>query len=151
MKDNKLLTVILIVVLVAIISIVGGVILFKKSSEGVIGKYNCKPYSATGDSNSYTISIHLNSDKSFLYGPYNNLKNNHYKGVYSYEKEDKDLNDMDYYMVTFKGTELMQEGKVSDNKDFNSKMEFAMVKGKKKKEGIIIFTTSYNMYYCYEE
>lgn len=151
MKNKKVLTVIIIVALIAIISIVGGFILFKKNKEGVIGKYNCKPYSTTGNNNSYTISINLNSDKSFIYGPYKDLKKNHYKGVYTYEKEDKDVNDMDYYMVTFKGTELMQEGKVSENKDFNSKMEFAIVKGKKKKEGIIIFTTSYNMYYCYEE
>lgn len=150
MKDKKLIICLVIVALM----VAGGAIYYftrSSSSSAIVGNFNCKSYSGMSDSSSYKVSLRFNKDNTFVYGPYNDLNNNHYKGTYTYEKEDKNMNDMDYYMVTFKGTELMENGKVSDQTDFHAKMEFAMARGKAKKEGIVIFTASYNMYYCYEE
>ena len=150
MKDKKI-----ILVIVAAALIIAGVAVYyftnSSKKDAIAGNYNCKPYSSGKEGSNYIVSLQLNKDKTFIYGPYEELDDNHYKGTYTYEKEDKNANNMDYYMISFKGTEYMSDGKSYDNHDFNAKMEFAMARGKEKREGVIIFTASYNMYYCYEE
>ena len=55
-------------------------------------------------------------------------------------------------MITFKGTaeDFVVEGKTQDH-GFNSKMEFGVTTKDNKRQGIIIFVSNYNMYYCYEQ
>ena len=48
--------------------------------------------------------------------------------------------------------EYMVNGKKKEQKGHSTNLEFAMTKNEDgKREGAIIFTASYNMYYCYEE
>jgi len=117
----------------------------------VSGYYNCKTYSGTGESAEYSIVLELKSDNTFMYGPYGNLDNNYAKGTYSYVDEDKENGEYEYYMITFNGAKenFIIDGVPSDH-DFNSKMEFGITEKNGKREGILVFTHNYNMYYCYE-
>ena len=122
------------------------------SSNAVAGKYNCTGVDDHKDE--YLITLHLNDDMTFLYGPYGKLTNNYAKGTYTYEDEQKTnaSGQYKYYMVTLTGSkdDFVIEGKPSD-KDFNSKMEFGLTNTTSKKQGVVMFVSSYNTYYCYEE
>lgn len=54
-------------------------------------------------------------------------------------------------MITLTGPkeDFIQDGVASDY-DFKSKLEFGLTSNNGKKQGVIIFTNTYNMYYCYE-
>lgn len=116
------------------------------------GKYNCS--AVDGDSDEYLVTLNLNHDKTFLYGPYNDTDNNHTKGTYTYVDENKTNNsgEYKYYMVTFKGPkeDYIVNGKEQDH-DFTSEMEFGITTVDNKRQGVIMFVSSYNMYYCYEQ
>ena len=125
---------------------------YQTSDNYIAGKYNCTGVDDNTDT--YLVTLHLNNDNTFLYGPYGNLSNNYAKGTYSYEDEHKSTSDgsYKYFMITFNGKkeDFVVDGVAQDH-DFYSKMEFGITKDKGKKQGVIIFTSSYNMYYCYEE
>ena len=55
-------------------------------------------------------------------------------------------------MITLTGPkeDFIQDGVASDH-DFKSKLEFGLTNYNGKKQGVIIFTNTYNMYYCYEK
>lgn len=122
------------------------------SSNAVSGKYNCTGVDDHKDE--YLITLHLNNDNTFLYGPYGKLDNNYAKGTYTFEDENKTnaSGQYKYYMVTFTGSkdDFIIDGKPSE-KDFTAKMEFGITNSKLKKEGVVLFVSSYNTYYCYEE
>lgn len=117
----------------------------------IAGKYDCTGVDSNTDE--YIVSLYLENDGTFTYGHYDKLENNHAKGTYTYEDEKKEnySGDYSYYMVSFNGDkkDFIIDGKSSE-KDFNSKMEIGITKNKNKKEAVIIFLNSYNMYYCYE-
>lgn len=122
------------------------------SNNYVAGKYNC-----TGvDSNTekYLVTLHLNKDNTFLYGPYGRITNNYAKGTYTYEDENKTngSGEYKYFMVTLEGKkeDFVIDG-VSSDHDFKSQMEFGVARKDSKKQGIIMFVSTYNMYYCYEQ
>lgn len=52
------------------------------SENYVVGKYDCK--GVDSDSNKYLITLNLNENGTFLYGPYENTKNNYANGTYTY-------------------------------------------------------------------
>ncbi len=68
------------------------------------------------------------------------------------KKKENNTTNYNYYMITFKGTaeDFVVEGKAQDH-GFNSKMEFGVTTKDNKRQGIIIFVSNYNMYYCYEQ
>ncbi len=121
------------------------------SNNYVAGKYNCTGVDSNTDK--YLVTIHLNKDNTFLYGPYGNLENNYAKGVYSYEDEHKTdhSGQYKYFMVTMNGNQedFIINGVPADH-DFSSKMEFGITTEDGKKQGVILFLSTYNMYYCYE-
>lgn len=158
-KNNKNVFIIGGIVLAIIII---GVVLFiflknKDTENKVFGLYDCKSYSSGAESSTYTVSLYLNEDKTFLYGPYDGIDNNYYKGTYTYKKENKlsmqtsGNKSYEFYTVSFKGTEKSVDGRLADSNSFTSEMEFAITKVNDKKEGIIIFSTTLNTYYCYEK
>ena len=55
-------------------------------------------------------------------------------------------------MITFKGEkeDFIVNGEQSDH-GFNSQMEFGLSSKNVKKQGVIMFVSTYNMYYCYEK
>lgn len=156
----KLIVIIGIVIIVAII--LSMLVYFNSKediskevkSNDISGNYNCKGFSGEGESDEYAITLNLKPDYTFFYGPYGNTKNNYAKGTYSYEYQEKENNmtNYNYYMITFKGTaeDFVVDGKAQDH-GFNSKMEFGVTTKDNKRQGIIMFVSNYNMYYCYEQ
>ena len=118
----------------------------------VAGHYNCT--GVDSDRDSYLITLDLNKDKTFFYAPYGDTKNNYVKGKYTFKDERKATKDYKYhyYMINLKSDKdgFVVDGEKSD-KEFVSEAEFGVTTGKNNKEGVILFTSSYNMYYCYQE
>lgn len=110
----------------------------------ISGEFRCK----TSSQDKYSVELILSKNGDFLYGPYNDIENNHAKGKYMYENEYKQTKNgkYSYYMVTFEGknTDFIVDGKPTH--DFKNKMEIGITEDKK--EAIIIFLNSYNIYYC---
>lgn len=125
---------------------------YVSSENYVAGKYDCTGVDSNTDK--YLITLHLNNDGTFLYGPYGNMDNNYAKGTYTFEDENKTNGNGSYryFMVTFTGPkeDFIQNGVASDH-DFQSEMEIGLTSENGKKQGVIMFTNSYNMYYCYEK
>ncbi len=153
MKNKKILIPVLVAIIVVLVVVVA-VLLFPKTKEEynpIAGEYDCT--SLEGASSEYLVSIYLYKDGTFLYGPYGDLDNNHAKGNYTYEhEEDKDgkVEGYTYYMVSFKGDakDFISEGK-SIGRDFESEMEFGLTEENGKRQGVVMFLSTYNMYYCY--
>lgn len=123
---------------------------YSTSKNYVAGKYDCT--GVNDKKNTYLVTLELNEDNTFLYGPYGNLDNNYAKGTYTFEKEEKkNSGEYKYYMISLAGDKenFIMDGKPNDY-DFNSKLEFGLTTNNGKKEGVIIFTNTYNMYFCYE-
>lgn len=146
------------IILNALALIVSSILLvtsFETISEenDISGFYRCKNFNSGNVSENYTIELDLNSDNTFVYGPYGELENNYVKGTYTYEDENKTngSGEYKYYMLTFSGKkeDFIING-VPNDTDFNSKMEFGITEKNGKREGIIMFVHNYNMYYCYE-
>ena len=104
--------------------------------------------------NAYAKTIKLNKDMTFEYGLYGDLEDNHFSGTYTYEDEHKKNNsgEYSYYMVSFDTEEGVVEGKKQtiDTSNSLSDMEIGIAEGDDGKEAITIFTSSGNMYYCYD-
>ena len=125
---------------------------YQASENYIVGKYNCTGVDDKKDE--YLVTLYLNDDNTFTYGPYGDLDNNHVKGKYTFEDEKKTnaSGEFKYFMVTMTGNkaDYIVNGKSVDH-DFESKMEFGVTKLDGKKQGVIMFLSSYNMYYCYEQ
>lgn len=123
-----------------------------KSENKVAGIWNCANGTGSADDREkFSTTIELNNDMTFRYGPYGDLANNHFKGTYSFEDEQKQTNDgsYKYYMVKFDTTEFMKEGEVQDLNNL-SDMEIGITENDEGRSAITIFVSSYNMYYCYD-
>lgn len=121
-----------------------------KDEYYVVGKYNC---ATTANSNEYSVSLHLNANGTFVYGPYGDLNNNYAKGRYIYEYKHKTNNDgnLKYYLLTMKGTkeEYIVDGKPSDY-GFVAQVEMGVISQNEKKRSVIKFLDSNELYYCFE-
>ncbi len=123
----------------------------------VAGKWDCTGGITTSENGptKFDVTIKLNKDMTFNYGPYGDLTNNHYSGTYTYNKEQKtDPNDdFIFYMVTLNINEVYIDGEEEEleSTDSSPKMEIAITDGEDGREAVTIFTASYNMYYCYED
>lgn len=125
---------------------------YSTNENFIAGKYNCS--NVDGNSSEYVVTLHLNEDKTFFYGPYGNTENNYAKGNYTFEDENKTnaSGKYKYFMVTMKGNkeDFIVNGKPNE-KDFDSKMEMGVTTVDAKKQAVIMFVSTYNTYYCYEE
>ena len=122
------------------------------SDNYVSGKYNCKSFDGTGANGDYIVRLELNDNNTFLWGKYNDTSRNYVKGTYSF----KDLNKKDpsgqyaYYNIKLTGSEYYNNG-IKQSEPYASEYEFGITAVATKKQGIIMNTKTYNMYYCYEE
>ena len=107
----------------------------------ISGKYKC--FSFYDETETIVLELDLNNDKSFRY----KTDVGEVKGDYTYKIEDKTFEDARYYMVTLNPKDAIYQGEKVDLKD-SIEFEFAFEKHGKKKEGLVFFTSSYNMYYC---
>ena len=125
---------------------------YSTSENFIAGKYNCT--NVDGDPSNYVVTLHLNEDNTFFYGPYGNTENNYAKGNYTFEDEKKTnaTGKYKYFMVTMKGNkeDFIVDGKPNAT-DFDSKMEMGVTTVDAKKQAVIMFVSTYNTYYCYEE
>ena len=98
----------------------------------VTGTWNCaKGTGSSNDRSNFSTTLKLKEDGTFTYGQYGDLKNNHYSGTYTAEDEDKHTADLN-------GRGLSQ-------------MEMGITKTSDGKQAITMFTSTYNMYYCYAD
>lgn len=122
---------------------------YKNSSNYVAGRYDCTGVDDNVDE--YLISLHLNEDNTFIYGPYGELTSNYITGTYTYEDEKKTnkSGQYKYFKVYLKGDKTSIDGEISDEKH-NAEMEFGITSQNAKKQGVVLFVSSNYMYYCYE-
>lgn len=135
--------VVVIVIVLAIFLLGGG------SKEKFMGTWDCKGYTtSSGASNSYMVTMELNSDNTYRFGQYGDLDKNHFKGKYtsSYEDDKKAKYNKDFYILNFSIDEYIENG-VNQNK--TSKMEFEM-EFIDDNQTLIINTSTLSMYYCYK-
>ena len=156
-KNSKVLLWILIPVILLIVAIAVIVLANSLSSAGnaVVGDWKCKGFDGTGESEDYRTRIQLNSDGTFVYGAYDNLKDNHYAGTYTVTDLEKEnfTKDYKYYLVEFgETTEYIYDGEYQDVTGRQmSKMEMGITNLDDKRGAITIFYSNYNMYYCYAD
>ncbi|MBQ9024294.1 MAG: zinc-ribbon domain-containing protein [Bacilli bacterium] len=122
------------------------------SDNYVAGKYNCKSFDGSGEKGDYIVRFELNNDNTFMWGKYNETDKNYVKGTYTFTDLDKTNGDRSYayYNVKLDGDEYYNEG-IKQEEDYNSEYEFGITAVATKKQGILMNTKTYNMYYCYEE
>lgn len=142
----------IIVIMVIIAFFVFGLDLFDNNTNSyVVGYYDCKGVNSSTDD--YLVSLYLNKDNTFTYGPYGKLENNRATGTFTAISEEKTngSGDTKYFKITMTGKkeDFIVDGKPSDT-EFNSIVDFGVTTKNGKKQATIIFENSYNMYYCYE-
>ena len=122
------------------------------SSNYVEGTYNCKSFSGSGEGSNYIVRLELNDNYTFLWGKYNDTKDNYVNGTYTFEDLDKKngSGDYSYYSITLYHDNFYENG-IKKNTSDKSEYEFGITKKNNKKQGIIMNAKTYNMYYCYEE
>lgn len=123
-----ILSIFLPVVFIALIALLGSfvttedgakvftdLVYLSDTNDFMVGTYDCRNITSTSSKN--TITIKLNSDNTFEYGPYQDLANNHYSGKYSYSKNTSksENNKYKYYDLNLntKDGELMVNGYVT--------------------------------------
>ena len=127
----------------------------KETSDNYVsGIYNCKNFDGSKESSEYIVTFKLNDDYTFIWGKYNDLEKNYFKGTYTFEDEHKKNNsgDYSYYMLNLNVEDSMIDGirqDISTGKII--KDEFGITSVNTKKQGVIMNVNTYNMYYCYEE
>lgn len=122
------------------------------SDNYIAGNYNCKSFSGSGESTNYIVRLELNKNKTFLWGKYGDTSDNYVKGIYTFSDLEKTNADRTYkyYSVNLDGDEFYQNG-IKQTEPYASEYEFGITAKNGKKQGIIMNTKTYNMYYCYEE
>ena len=97
------------------------------SENYVAGTWNCASGTgSTTDRDNYSTTLKLNKDMTFKYGPYGDLKNDTTEAVFDGEED-------------------------TDSGKGINQMEMGITKTEDGKQAITIFTSSYNMYYCYSD
>lgn len=123
------------------------------SGNYVVGEYDCK--GTSGKTDEFLVTLHLNEDNTFLYGPYGKLATNYAKGTYTYEDENKtnESGEYKYFMLNMQASkENFIVGGVPEGHDFNARAEFGVGRTDgAKKQGVIMFLSTRNTYFCFEK
>ena len=128
----------------------------KAEDNPVAAIWNCASGTgSTDDRDNFSTTLELNKDMTFRYGPYQDLAKNHNSGTYTFVDEHKQnhTGDYSYYMIKFKTDELIMDGEKQDYEATGSNlsdMEMGITKTADGRQAITIFTSTYNMYYCYD-
>jgi hypothetical protein len=87
-----------------------------------------------------------------MWGKYGDTYNNYVKGTYTFKDLDKKnaAGNYSYYNIKLDGDVFYKDG-VKQTEPYASEYEFGITKDNGKKQGIIMNTKTYNMYYCYED
>ena len=122
------------------------------SDNYVAGKYNCKSFSGSGESSDYIVRFELNNNTTFLWGKYGDTSRNYVKGTYTFTDLEKtnQSREYKYYNIKLNGDEYYNNG-IRQSEEYASEYEFGITAKNTKKQGILMNTKTYNMYYCYEE
>ena len=122
------------------------------SDNYVAGKYNCKSFDGAGAKGDYIVRFELNDDNTFLWGKYNDTARNYVRGTYTFSDLKKTNADRyyAYYNIKLTGSEFYKDN-IKQSEPYASEYEFGITAQGTKKQGIIMNTKTYNMYYCYEE
>ena len=123
-----------------------------KNEIPIAGRFNCQGGSSSYDTGEYNMVLYLDNYNHFTIGTYGDLENNKATGTYTY----KYLNKTDhsgnykYYEVKLNGykNSFIHNGEVQEDA-YNTVLEFAITKKNGKKEGLIYFTPSSSMNYCF--
>lgn len=128
---------------------------YMTSDDYISGTWDCKNFSSSSSiiSDEYIVTMELNKDNSFIWNKYGDKENNHLFGTYTFEDEEKTNNSGNYryFMINSEISEYVSDG-VSQELSTNRTMqyEFGITSVDGKKQGILMNTSTYNMYYCYE-
>lgn len=111
------------------------------------GEWTCVPYPETANGQETTLDLKYSG--KFVYGPSDDLDNNHYSGTWTYEKEydkNKEYTDREFVDIKAPVTEFIMGGITQDasNKNLNMEMEFI----NDYDEAIIMFYNTNNTYKC---
>ncbi len=122
---------------------------YKKDS--VYGTWNCKSYPSYDYTNSEETTLKLKYDGTYIYGPSNDLDNNHYSGTFTYESEyDKNLENYSkgskFYDIKGNVDEFMMSGVKGSTYGKNLNMEIELVNDYD--EAYIMFYNTGNTYKC---
>ena len=122
------------------------------SDNYVSGNYNCKSFSGSGESGDYIVRFELNKNNTFLWGKYGDTSRNYVRGTYTFtDLEKKNASgEYSYYNIKLTGTDFYENG-VKQDEVYASEYEFGITAKNGQKQGIMMNTKTYNMYYCYEE
>lgn len=122
------------------------------STNYVEGEYNCKNFDGSLASGDYIVRFELDDDMTFMWGKYGDTYKNYVKGTYTYKDLDKKnaAGNYSYYNIKLDGDVFYKDG-VKQTEPYASEYEFGITKENGKKQGIIMNTKTYNMYYCYED
>jgi len=122
------------------------------STNYVAGEYNCKSFDGSLASGDYIVRFELDDDMTFMWGKYGDTYKNYVKGTYTFKDLDKKnaAGNYSYYNIKLDGDVFYQDG-VKQTEPYESEYEFGITKENGKKQGIIMNTKTYNMYYCYED
>ena len=121
------------------------------SSNYVAGNYNCKEFDGTREGE-YLVRLELGDDYKFMWGKYGSTYNNHVKGTYTFKDLEKKngSGEYSYYSININGDVYVEDG-ITQSKPNPQEYEFGITTKYGKKQGVLMNTRSYNMYYCYEE
>ena len=113
------------------------------------GEWTCVPYPSYDYTNAEKTTLKLNYDKTFMYGPTEDLMNNYYSGTYTYETEyEKNREYTDKYFIDIKApvTKYVYNGVSQDATNANLNMEIQLVDDYD--TSYIMFYNTYNTYKC---
>lgn len=129
---------------------------YSTSDNYITGTWNCSKFDGSGADKDYSVTMKLNSDKSFVFGQYGDLSNNHAGGTYTFEdektKNENTSNGYKYFLIDMTGNsdDYIVDG-VKQDRSFNAKFEIGITSVNTKKEAILMNYYTYQMYYCYLE
>lgn len=138
----------IIIVFIAILAVVISSV--SKKESPMYGVWDCKTFSSSSSGN-YVATINFMEDK-FSWSKYNDQSNNYIYGDYKYSHIEKSnvQNNNEYFRVNFTSTEVVLDGKYSDE-TFNQEYEMGITKTDSDvKQAVLINTKTYGMYYCYK-
>lgn len=140
---------IVIITVYSIIRVVVNTVTPETAKNDIVGTWNCSNYnSRTSD---YSITMKLNKDGSFIFGPYGDLTNNYAKGNYTYEelKEKNETSEQyKYYtlQITAQQGDYVVDG-VKQDRVFDAKFEMGITTAEPKQALLMNYRT-YQTYKC---
>ncbi len=113
------------------------------------GEWTCTSYPSYSYKNSEETTLNLKYDGTYIYGPKDELENNHYSGTFTYTSEtDKNekYSGKKFFDIKAPVTEYINQGVKGSTYGKNLNMEMQLINDYD--EAIIMFYNTYNTYKC---